>query len=241
MLLRKWGQKLLTMSLLAGMFSYLANPVKAQERFDNYNISFNQDTIVEFEFIRSNGSNQSTFGVINLTTGEKTVFFQEVKPYDAYDNYVGARRNPRQRNIYQSTDNHLGTMGNSVLPGTNITIVPHQNRANGSVIEFLFRKDQVYAFFLESINVYGQSRSTLLSSQNYVQFDGDLGGGMVSDRYGRNILGQSIKWEDGGERYMTDNDFDDFIVEAGGIFRDSSCHCQPYYNNNYSYYYYYYY
>ena len=50
----------------------------------------------------------------------------------------------------------------------------------------------------------------------------------MSDRYGRNIIGSSIAWEDGGEELRADLDFDDFVVEAGGVLRDS-CNC---YNNN---------
>ncbi|GEM_PF-3283625 len=229
MLLKKWTKKLLTMSLVTGLYGSLVTSVSAQDQFDHNNISFGQDTIVEFEFIRSHGSNQATFGIVNFTTAVETVFFQEIKPYDNYGSYVRDRRIEGQNNTNQLVD-FVGTIGNSVLPGANVTIVPYNNKANGSVIEFLFKKNEVYAFFLESRNPDGEIRRTFLSTQDYVQFDGDLGGGNMRDRYGRDIIGRSMAWEDGGEENRTDLDFDDFVIEAGGILRDN-CHCQ----NNYSY------
>lgn len=232
MLLKKLTKKLLTMSLVTGLLGSFVTSVQAQDQIDNNNVSFSQDTIVEFEFIRSHGSNQGTFGVINLTTGEQTVLFQEIKPYDAYGGYVRERRIEGQNNTNQPID-YVGTMGNAVFPGEGVTVVPYANKPNGSVVEFMFKKNQVYAFFLESRNEWGQVRSTILSNQTYVQFDGDLAGGNLRDRYGRNIMGRSIAWEDGGEKVRSDLDFDDFVIEAGGVFREgsSNCNCQSYYSS----------
>ena len=221
------------MCLFTGLFGSLVTPAIAQDQFDNYNISFSQDTVVEFEFIRSHGSNQSTFGIINFTTGEERVLFREIKPYDAYGNYSRERRIQGQNNTNEFVD-YVGTIGNAVLPGPYVNIVPYNSKPNGSVIEFLFRKNQDYAFFLESRNDIGEIKRVLLSNDNYTQFDGELGGGNMRDRYGRDIIGSSISWEDGGERNITDLDFDDFVVEAGGVLRNN-CNCQPYYYQPYYY------
>ncbi|MGL5197115.1 MAG: hypothetical protein ACRC8Y_26295, partial [Chroococcales cyanobacterium] len=54
----------------------LLNPLSVKatggNQFDNGGVLFDAETIVEFEFIESNGAYQSTFGVLNLQTGEKT-------------------------------------------------------------------------------------------------------------------------------------------------------------------------
>jgi len=226
-MLTKWTKKGLILSLITGLFASLASSAHAQDQFDNNDISFSQDTIVEFEFIRSHGSNQSTFGVLNITTGVETVFFQEIKPYDQYGSYRRDFRIEGQNNTNQSID-YVGTIGNSVISGPNVTVVNYPNKTNGAVIEFLFKENENYVFFLESRTPYGQVQRTFLSTQAYTQFDGDLAGGNMSDRYGRNIIGSSIAWEDGGEELRADLDFDDFVVEAGGVLRDS-CNC---YNNN---------
>ncbi len=54
----------------------------AAEQFNNQTIQFDRDTTIEFEFQRSNNSAQSTFGVVNLATGEKTPLISEARAQD---------------------------------------------------------------------------------------------------------------------------------------------------------------
>lgn len=81
-----------------GLFNTLILPAAAEDYIGNQGISFDRDTIVEFEFIESHGAYQSTFGAIDLdscqtdTSGaiifdscDKTPLFQEVKPADNYE------------------------------------------------------------------------------------------------------------------------------------------------------------
>src|SRR6476619_3468268 len=75
----RWWLGAIASGLLLGGF---VAPVKAQESFGADGIRFDVDTIVEFEFIKSNGAYQSTFGIVNLETGERTPLFTEVKPSD---------------------------------------------------------------------------------------------------------------------------------------------------------------
>ena len=57
--------------LAATAFGSLVQSASAAEQFNNQSIQFDRDTIIEFEFQGSNNAAQSTFGVVNLATGEK--------------------------------------------------------------------------------------------------------------------------------------------------------------------------
>jgi hypothetical protein len=57
--------------------SIVAQPVKAEEQFSNQSIQFDRDTIIEFELVKANNPASSTFGVINLATGEKVPLISE--------------------------------------------------------------------------------------------------------------------------------------------------------------------
>jgi hypothetical protein len=73
-------------TLLAG----LSQSASAAEQFNEQNIQFDRDTIIEFEFLRSNNAAQSTFGVVNLATGEKTPLVGETRAQDKPGkNYTG--------------------------------------------------------------------------------------------------------------------------------------------------------
>ena len=54
----------------------------AAEQFNNQTIQFDRDTIIEFQFLKSNNAAQSTFGVVNLATGEKTPLISETRAQD---------------------------------------------------------------------------------------------------------------------------------------------------------------
>jgi hypothetical protein len=52
------------------------------EQFNAQGVQFERDTIIEFEFLKSNNAAQSTFGVVNLATGEKTPLISESRAQD---------------------------------------------------------------------------------------------------------------------------------------------------------------
>jgi hypothetical protein len=62
----------------------------AAEQFNNQTILFDRDTIMEFQFLKSNNAAQSTFGVLNLATGEKMPLISETRAQDKPGkNYLG--------------------------------------------------------------------------------------------------------------------------------------------------------
>jgi hypothetical protein len=79
----KLGKLLLGCGAIATtVFGGLIQSASAAEQFNNQTVQFDRDTIVEFEFLRSNNSAQSTFGVMNLATGEKTPLIGETRATD---------------------------------------------------------------------------------------------------------------------------------------------------------------
>lgn len=183
----------------AAFLSTFSTPTQAAEQFDNRGIQFDVDTVVEFQFVESQGAYQSTFGVINLDTGEKTPLVGEVKPSDRPQDV----RTPTDYTRSPSKPDFVGTPGNTVpqpLP------------------EFEFKANTRYAFYLESTYdgrpagiLYSTDRQNPSGNQQ-VQFQGDLltlqSGGVV------------ILWDDTGSLLVSppqeDRDFNDFIVRAGG-------------------------
>ncbi|MEQ8464272.1 hypothetical protein [Coleofasciculus sp. E2-BRE-01] len=191
-------------AIATGLMSTLATSVQAQDIFDNRAVQFPEDTIVEFEFLQSHGSYQAAFGVRNETTGEETILFQEVKPYDAFGTNQPIQTSPGQ--------NDLGTQADFVGTVEGGTI---SNQFN----EFMFKANNRYVFFLESVSPTGQTRRRIVSTQNLAQFNGRLDGGRKG-----NITGSRVSWEDGGRVEVgNDDDFDDFVIEAGGYLIDLNC------------------
>jgi hypothetical protein len=188
---------LLLASLLGGLF---APPSHAQEVFDGRGVQFDVDTVVEFEFMESHGAYQSTFGVVNLQTGEKTPLIQEVKPSDTPQNVEVP--SDFKDDVGRAAD-FLGSVGNTVTQ---------------PLAEFNFKANTPYAFYLESF-LNGQSEAVFYSVDNRnpdntqrVKFDSDInrlsGGGVV------------LNWDDTGSLLVMvpdeDRDFDDFLIRAGG-------------------------
>jgi hypothetical protein len=69
----------------------LVPSASAAEQFNNQSVQFDRDTIIEFQFLGSNNSAQSTFGVLNLATGEKTPLISETRAQDKPGkNYTGS-------------------------------------------------------------------------------------------------------------------------------------------------------
>ena len=181
---------LLGLAVVTGaVISSFAQSAKAAEDFNNNFIRFEKDVAVEFEFIESRGAYQSTFGVINLVSGEKTPLLKEEKPSDD-----PSLTSPR------STD-FVGTPGNTVPQPLN---------------EFLFKAGQPYAFYLDSA-YQGREAGTVYSSNNRNingQLQSKVGDfGALSDS-----KGLRVEWDDTGSvlSRRDDRDFNDFLVIAGG-------------------------
>ncbi|HEY9665035.1 MAG TPA: hypothetical protein V6C65_41875, partial [Allocoleopsis sp.] len=131
-------------SSLAGALGLLAAPVQAEEMFDNRGIMFEVNTIVEFEFLESHGAYQSTFGVINLETGEQTAVIREVKPADNPESVIAP--SSYSDDVGRSVD-FLGTPGDAVPQPTG---------------EFEFQANVPYALYLESA-INGRVERTFFS------------------------------------------------------------------------------
>jgi hypothetical protein len=95
-------------AIAAAAFGGFVQPASAAEQFNPQGVQFDRDTIVEFEFLRSNNKAQSTFGVVNLATGERTPLIAETRATDKPKgtNYIGtpgkAVRKPYAEFTFQS-------------------------------------------------------------------------------------------------------------------------------------------
>ena len=211
--------------------------VQAQDTFNDNFIQFEQDTIVEFEFIESHGAYQSTFGVIDLSSCQgsfggmdlnscqRTPLLIEEKASDLQESVV--RRSTYQDNAYiDSTGDFLGTPGNAVPQ---------------PIAEFKFEAGKRYIFYLES-SFQGKPAGILYSSTAYNPGNNQqaLFTDSVDDEtlqaVRRNVLdndvpmqeelgglvngGLLIRWDDSGSVLVNDQqkdlDFDDFLVGVGG-------------------------
>lgn len=200
------GLGLLMGVMLTGLVSSFAAPVRAQDKFDNQVIEFPEDTTVEFEFKESHGAYQTTLGVLNLDTNQpEAALFKEVKPYDDYGTGKRQTRNPNGSNLGTQYD-YVGTVEGGTVP----------NR----MAEFTFKANTRYAFYLESVSPTGQTRRVVLSQNPLAtQFNGSLDSGEHSG-----VIGTRLSWDDDGlPGARKDDDFDDFVVEAGGYLIQVGC------------------
>jgi hypothetical protein len=178
-------------AIAAAAITTLAPSVKAADDFNNNFIRFGKDTKVEFEFIESHGAYQSTFGVINLVSGEKTPLLAEVKASDD-----PSLVSPRSRDF-------VGTPGNTVAQ---------------PLASYTFKAGQPYAFYMDS-TYQGREGGTVYSSNNR-NIGGQLQG-RVGDIGGLSSQGLKIDWEDttpagGVIARRGDMDYNDFTIVAGG-------------------------
>jgi hypothetical protein len=185
----------------AGLLSTVS-PAMAIEQFDNQGIQFDEDTIVDFEFLESHGAYTSNFGVMDLDTGEKIPLLVETKSADLED-VVNRPSDYQDNNENAKANDFLGTPGNTVPQ---------------PFASFTFKAGSRYVLYLESSynnNPAGIVYSTNL--QNPVQsqqtkFIGDLpklgDGGVI------------LRWNDTGSKLVKENDqdvdFDDFSIGVGG-------------------------
>lgn len=200
------GRKFPLGTILGGLIStaYLTGTLsaQAQETFGNEGIQFDVDTIVEFEFVSSHGAYQSTFGVVDLDTGQKTPLVVEAKSSDIPQD-VTQPSNFQKNNGAGAGGDFEGSPGQAVP--TPLT-------------EFEFKANKRYAFYLES-TYNGRPAGILYSTDTQnptgtqkAQFEGglsDLSNG-----------GSLVRWDDTGAVLVKpgaqDTDFDDFVVRSGG-------------------------
>lgn len=188
-------------AIAGGLVSIFSTPVLAADTFDNNGIQFDKSTIVEFEFVESNGAYQSTFGLINLNTGEKTPMFVEAKPSDTSQDVLDSS-DYEDDTSSGSRDDFYGSPGNAVPE---------------PLAEFEFKANTPYAFYLESAY---DGRSVGIFYSTDARNDGRqrsrFTGGLSELTKG----GTLIRWDDTGSvlvrREQQDSDFDDFIVRIGG-------------------------
>jgi hypothetical protein len=182
----------------AVLLGLAAPAVLAADEFSPQAITFDKDTAIDFEFLESHGSYMATFGVMDLNTGEKTPLIKEDKPSDS-----------SERAINKATD-FLGTPGNAVSQPKNT---------------FVFKANTPYTMYLESRTASGRVASLVYSidlrnPNNRQQTKLDKG------FEGLGSQGVRINWDDqmktkkGATR--TDEDFNDFLVIAGGT---DGCSC----------------
>ncbi len=189
-------------AVAGGLASIWPGLSHAQERFDNDVIRFELDTIVEFEFLESNNAFQSTFGVIDLSTGQRFPLFAEVIPSD-FPQVVNVPSDFEDDAGAQNQDDFIGTPGNTVP---------------NPYAEFEFEANVPYAFYLES-TYNGLPAGIVYSTDAENPDTGRLA------RFEDSITGLAeggivIRLDDTGALLVgdgqQDRDLDDFIVRAGG-------------------------
>jgi len=173
----------------AGLLGSWKQPAQAAEQFGNSAIQFDVDTIVEFEFVASHGAFQSTFGVLNLDTGEKTPLISEIKPSDSNDPMINKK-----------TD-FLGTPGNAVPQ---------------PLAEFQFKAHTRYLFYLESL--YNNRPAGIIYSTNTRNPNSNQQAEFAGGLSGLANGGTLINWDDTGivKKTPQEKDFNDFTVRVGG-------------------------
>ncbi len=170
----------------------------------NGGVRFEQDTTLESEFVESHGAYQSTFGVVNLDTNEKTPLLIEDKASDRSETVF--RPSSKQGDV-DSLKDFVG------LPGKSVT---------KTSAKYTFKAKANYVFYLES-TYNGRPTGVVYSSdvlnpdrEQQVQFSGNATELCQS--------GMILNWDDTGSklvrnRKQQDRDFDDFVVRV----RETAC------------------
>lgn len=191
---------------LGWLTNSLALPARSADlSIGNEGIRVNRNATLESDFVESHGAYQSTFGVINLTTKEKTPLLVETKPSDNPDTIF--RPSTKIDDVGTPLD-FRGTPGNAVPQ---------------PVAQYRFQPNNDYVFYLES-SFNGRPTGILYSTdrlnpnaEQHVKFTGNVNNLCQTG-------GMQIGWDDTGSRIVRnrpaqDRDFDDFIVRL----RDTAC------------------
>lgn len=195
--------------MAVGVLGMFSKPAQAADQFGTQGVQFDVDTIVEFEFVASRGAYQSTFGVMNVDTGEKTPLLAEVKPSDVFQN----PNTPSDYRRSPSKPDFIGTPGNTVPQ---------------PLAEFAFKANNRYVFYLES--TYNGRPAGMVYSTNAQNIGGNQQAKFDGEMAGLANGGTITLWDDTGSLLVkpsqNDADFNDFVVRAGG---HVAC---PYANNS---------
>ena len=226
---------------ILGLLNAMSLSATAENIIGNQGVRFDEDTIVEFEFIESHGAYQSTFGVIDLDTCQpgvegginfsscvKTPLLSEVKASDSFDFDDVYRESSYETDLQAGRNNDfLGTPG---------VTVPNP------LAEYEFEADKIYVFYLESqfdgkptgvvyttnlINDKGNRQALFLAEDLTAQTVAQKRNDYTSDGNKFDDLingGLLLSLDDTGSALVKTNqedaDFDDFIVGIGGYICD---------------------
>lgn len=218
-----------------GLLNALSLGAFAEDLVDNKSIQFQEDTVVEMEFIESHGAYQSTFGVVDLDSCQtsvsnvinydscsRTPLLSEVKASDSFDTVY--RQSTYETDLQEGRNNDfLGSPSN--------TVPDFQ-------AEYMFKANKRYAFYLESkfdgkpagtvytadlfntrgnrqalFNEEGLNKQAIAKNRDDAKSDINKFPALVSG-------GLLINIDDTGSSLVKnadeDTDFDDFIVGVGG-------------------------
>ncbi|MER3477228.1 MAG: hypothetical protein C4287_12875, partial [Leptolyngbya sp. ERB_1_2] len=153
---------------------------------------------LESNFVESHGAYQSTFGVINLDTKEKTPLLIETKASDDAESIF--KPSTRRSHLGTRTD-FLGTPGNAVPK---------------PAAEYNFKANQRYVLYLESS--YNGRPTGILYSTDVLNPDREQQVHFAGRATDLCTSGITVGWDDTGSkivrnRQQQDRDFDDFVVK----------------------------
>jgi hypothetical protein len=182
----------------AALLGLAAPAAFSADEFSPNAITFDRDTAIEFEFKESHGSYLATFGVMDLNSGEKTPLIKEDKPADS-----------NEREVNKATD-FLGTPGNAVSQPKNT---------------FTFKANTPYTLYLESRTASGRP-AALVYSNDAKNLNSRQQAKLSAGFEGLSSQGIQVSFDDQDKVKQdvtrTDNDFNDFVVIAGGGY---GCNC----------------
>lgn len=222
-----------------GVLGSFATPVQAQtniDEFDNRAVQFTEDTVVEFEFDKSLGIYQSSFGIVNLSqcggqtvdTCQKTELFREVRPFDKGEALTLEDKSRASQGQTRDPNDFIGTPGTTVLGETRK--------------KFTFQANTRYAFYLDSVYIHdvaitegGRTRVERRSDRKPTVYSVNTESTRLSEGFaGLSRGGVRIQWDDTGIPRVSqpgqinpDSDFNDFAVIAGGSLVNATVPCVP--------------
>jgi hypothetical protein len=166
-------------AVAATAFGGFAQSASAAEEFNNQNIQFERDTIIEFEFLGSKNRAQSTFGVVNLSTGEKTPLIAETRATDKPGAILGspsrAVRKPFAEYTFQSNTPYAFYLESKVNGKAPVTVYSTPEKNGGSQLA-KFDND-VTALGAQGIKI-AWNDGTSSSRSDFDQFTVIAGGGV---------------------------------------------------------------
>lgn len=222
-----------------GVLSSFAAPAQAQtniDEFDNRAVQFTEDTVVEFEFDKSLGIYQSSFGIVNLSqcsgstvdTCQKTELFREVRPFDKGEALTLEDQRRASQGQTRDPNDFIGTAGTTILGETRK--------------KFTFQANTRYAFYLDSVYIHdvavkegGSTRVERRTDRKPTVYSVNTESTRLSEGFaGLSRGGVRIQWDDTGIPRVSqpgqinpDSDFNDFAVIAGGSLVNATVPCVP--------------